>query len=693
MSVVSSSDAGGPWGYDKRQQLAARVTELNAEGLRRVLVLIFGDAPMRPNDEFTVDFERLDAPICDVLDDYVGAAADDRAFRRARAALGLDASPPRDVAPLPDSPAPKAPAAAPAPAPAEAPEPSPSKKRGHREVEMLSAAPPPSKFVKKKKVDPAVKAAADAKKKAEAKAKAEARAKAKAEAEAKAAEAKRQAKAKAEAEAAEAKRRAEAEAAAEEAKRKAKEEKAKKAREAKEAREADAPADEALARMALLQAAAKATFGALPARLEVRGGGGYEAASVIAQAKRGASHRHLALFDGDLSLQWLDASGPRKAKWRAVDAARAAPSAAGVGPARCDAVLAWLVSLDVAEPLLHMDPHLRTLLPRHVAKCRDLPGGSTLQRCRDRLARRAYVDAGHFAADVRAVHATVLALCAKTPPPSWRPDGGTARRSGPDLETILHCAQVFASAFETKWAAVLATSSSAPGGPDARAAAAAWRAERSRAPAAAAADVAGGAVPAREAALGRAVEVYWDGEDEWFRGVLAKYRDRDDKHWCDYDDGTSEWIRLADHAVRLATGDAAVGAPHAGDGDGGDDAAAGGVSCQKLGMLVWAKSGAYPWWPGEVCLQTVDEIMDAFPPGAGGDGAHARKCTVLYFGETQFDMVEPESRVRPFDAANPRELAKVKPPADLKLAIKLAIARSKELRASGADDDGGSLAL
>ena len=52
-----------------------------------------------------------------------------------------------------------------------------------------------------------------------------------------------------------------------------------------------------------------------------------------------------------------------------------------------------------------------------------------------------------------------------------------------------------------------------------------------------------------------------------------------------------------------------------------------------------------------------------------------------------------ESRVRPFDAANPRELAKVKPPADLKLAIKLAIARSKELRASGADDDGGSLAL
>ncbi|KAK7238384.1 hypothetical protein SO694_00023271 [Aureococcus anophagefferens] len=669
MSVVSSSDAGGPWGYDKRQQLAARVTELNAEGLRRVLVLIFGDAPMRPNDEFTVDFERLDAPICDVLDDYVGAAADDRA------------------------PAPKAPApGAGASGGAEAPEPSPSKKRGHREVEMLSAGPPPSKFVKKKKVDPAVKAAADAKKKAEAKAKAEARAKAKAEAEAKAAEAKRQAKAKAEAEAAEAKRRAEAEAAAEEAKRKAKEEKAKKAREAKEAREADAPADEALARMALLQAAAKATFGALPARLEVRGGGGYEAASVIAQAKRGASHRHLALFDGDLSLQWLDASGPRKAKWRAVDAARAAPSAAGVGPATCDAVLSWLVSLDVAEPLLHMDPHLRTLLPRHVAKCRDLPGGSTLQRCRDRLARRAYVDAGHFAADVRAVHATVLALCAKTPPPSWRADGGTARRSGPDLETILHCAQVFASAFETKWAAVLATSSSAPGGPDARAAAAAWRAERSRAPARGR-----GRRPAarsrREAALGRAVEVYWDGEDEWFRGVLAKYRDRDDKHWCDYDDGTSEWIRLADHAVRLATGDAAVGAPPAGDGDGGDDAAAGGVSCQKLGMLVWAKSGAYPWWPGEVCLQTVDEIMDAFPPGAGGDGAHARKCTVLYFGETQFDMVEPESRVRPFDAANPRELAKVKPPADLKLAIKLAIARSKELRASGADDDGGSLAL
>ena len=46
------------------------------------------------------------------------------------------------------------------------------------------------------------------------------------------------------------------------------------------------------------------------------------------------------------------------------------------------------------------------------------------------------------------------------------------------------------------------------------------------------------------------------GEDE--QGNVF-YRDRDDKHWCDYDDGTSEWIRLADHSVRLATGDAAVG--------------------------------------------------------------------------------------------------------------------------------------
>ena len=52
---------------------------------------------------------------------------------------------------------------------------------------------------------------------------------------------------------------------------------------------------------------------------------------------------------------------------------------------------------------------------------------------------------------------------------------------------------------------------------------------------------------------------------------------------------------------------------------------------------------------------------------------------VLYFGETQFDMLESDTNVAPFNPLNPRERVKGKGDADLKAAIKLAIARSKAL--------------
>ena len=454
------------------------------------------------------------------------------------------------------------------------------------------------------------------------------------------------------------------------------------------------PADEATARARVIESASGARFGLLPARVEVKNGGAYQAASVILQAKEGSWHRHLALFDGFLGLRWLDAVGPRKVTWRA--AKRRGPEdalAALVSPEQCDGVLTWLVSLDVAEPLLHMDSHLRTLLPMDVSKCADLPGGATLQRCRERLARRAYVGAAHFASDVRAVHATVLSLCARTPPAGWRTDGGVESRKGGDLEVVLHAAQVFVSAFETKWAEVLEALGEATRDRDAAASAVAahWRAQRAVDHAAigrVAVDANCDLMPTKEAALGKRVEVYWDGDDEWFAGLLSKYRDKDAKHFCEYDDGTAEWLKLADHGVRFlkdddAAASSAVSAkasnatsPRSNAESSTADTEAG-FSCQKLGKLVWAKSGDYPWWPGEICLLAVGELRGAFPPK--GPSAATAKSMVLYFGETQFDMLESDTNVAPFNPLKPRERVKGKGDADLKAAIKLAIARSKAL--------------
>ena len=56
-------------------------------------------------------------------------------------------------------------------------------------------------------------------------------------------------------------------------------------------------------------------------------------------------------------------------------------------------------------------------------------------------------------------------------------------------------------------------------------------------------------------AVGKVVEVYWEGESEWFRGRLTRYRDADGKHRVDYDDGESEWLVLAKNSVRFPEGD------------------------------------------------------------------------------------------------------------------------------------------
>ena len=72
------------------------------------------------------------------------------------------------------------------------------------------------------------------------------------------------------------------------------------------------------------------------------------------------------------------------------------------------------------------------------------------------------------------------------------------------------------------------------------------------------------------------------------------------------------------------------------------------LSVQKLGVLVWAKSGAHPWWPGELCLPAATKFMEALPPPRPG-ARMPRQRMVIYFGENQFDIL-PENAVVPLES-------------------------------------------
>jgi hypothetical protein len=61
----------------------------------------------------------------------------------------------------------------------------------------------------------------------------------------------------------------------------------------------------------------------------------------------------------------------------------------------------------------------------------------------------------------------------------------------------------------------------------------------------------------------------------------------------------------------------------------------------QVGKLVWAKSGEHPWWPAELCLPALDDLLEALPAKS-----RTRQLCVLYFGETQCVCVAA-SRIDP----------------------------------------------
>ena len=252
--------------------------------------------------------------------------------------------------------------------------------------------------------------------------------------------------------------------------------------------------------------------------------------------------------------------------------------------------------------------------------------------------------AAAFAADVRLVHANAAVFCETSP-------------NGADA-VVYRMAQVLRAAFEHRWLQLLGHTKVR--GDDAkRRALASFAPPQSRADGAAAGESGGGsaaldALPAApEAGHGggdvakdptalvhHRIEVFWPRDKAWYAASVAAFRKRDGRHRVDYDDGHVEWLELANprNKYRLLGsskgGDAASGAGGTNrKAPGADDV----ISVQKLGIVVWGKSGAHPWWPAELCLPAATKFLDALPPprdySKKGSQTNRQKM-VIYFGDT-----------------------------------------------------------
>ena len=398
------------------------------------------------------------------------------------------------------------------------------------------------------------------------------------------------------------------------------------------------------------KAAASGTVGAavrgrLPGRvvLDAKIDAARGAHSVVAAKGR----LHLLLDDASLGLRWLDADaaeGHFKEHRAGVEAAARVPRGA------CLEVLGWLRQLDVSEPFARPVEGV----PRYAELVSDPVDLGLIQR---RLEGDGYRETGAagFAADVRRVHANAALYCEPSP--------------NADDVVVYRMAQVLRAAFEHKWRQVLEANI----GRDTEAKATFAVKDEEVRKEAGDDDVvelqhvkphAGD--PA--ALVDKRVEVHWPRDKVWYAGVVTEYRAKDGRHRVDYDDGHSEWLDLN----RPQTVYRIVGSSTFSDNKPQQDDSL--LSVQKLGVLVWAKSGAHPWWPGELCLPAATKFMEALPPPRPG-ARMPRQRMVIYFGENQFDIL-PENAVVPLES---RPEPRGKGTADLVKAYELALERGREL--------------
>lgn len=371
--------------------------------------------------------------------------------------------------------------------------------------------------------------------------------------------------------------------------------------------------------------------------------GSLESSRVVLAADRSScsvlacrGQQHLLLRDDDLSLEWIKDAAQACAAVAEESSSSSSSSGAKNGQdddnrataSDCYEVLRWLEHLDVVQPFLKPVDSLFAPLYDHVV---DEP--MDLGTISKKLCKGEYSSGSEFARDVRLVHRNAIAYCERGPSPD---------------AAVYRAAQVLISAFERRWR-LLSSSEKKKKKPKSFGKIAHRRQREENEE-----------DEVKDVPKDRCVEIY--SNNQWRRCTVGESRKRDRKHRIEYESsGKVAWVDLTKERYRPAE-------PPQKRQKKGE------ISVQKLGILVWAKSGEHPWWPAELCLPTTDRILESLPPPSKKQPQTCRKNFVYYFGETQYDILDVADVVL-FDA-KPKPTTKNK---DLQKAYRDAVARRAEL--------------
>jgi len=166
------------------------------------------------------------------------------------------------------------------------------------------------------------------------------------------------------------------------------------------------------------------------------------------------------------------------------------------------------------------------------------------------------------------------------------------------------------------------------------------------------------------ALIGQSIQISWDGPDgPWQKGAVTEFDNKSKQHMVQYADGTLEKLSLDKEMVKLEPKEVT-----------------GTCLTLRTGQMVWAKANKHPWWPAEVVLPGVSQLVSILPPPASKQPFRSfPNIMVLYSGESQYDLLKPSSIER-FSFSNPAKVkARIKKAAELAGAFKSFLNRCKEL--------------
>uniref|UniRef100_A0A7S1TNL7 PWWP domain-containing protein n=1 Tax=Phaeomonas parva TaxID=124430 RepID=A0A7S1TNL7_9STRA len=364
--------------------------------------------------------------------------------------------------------------------------------------------------------------------------------------------------------------------------------------------------------------------------------------------------RILVLFDDDRSLRWIAASNNRRSTWRdaqgfddvqlpkggTLTALRQAERSLSrhVSKSFCEKVLSTLWSLEASDPFMTAGAPAKG--GRGTGRVSVSASAMTFHHVREKVVSKSYKNTADFAYDVRCVLANLL--------------------RDEDFETENgKMALILKSVFEYEWKTALATADAGEGSdPESELPppeASRGRGEASRKLTRFQEEVARSDSNPRQTTrraqpppgsashknlhanlddriVGRRIQVFWDGDSQWYTGTIEEYDADTRQHRLRYAPDDEEWIDLHTEPFTFAIDE--KGTPV--------------QLIQRIGRIVVAKAANSPWWPAEICLpctSTLDDFEDAGRADRLAGLPSEARVMVLYFGEDQYDVL-PSSKVK-----------------------------------------------